>query len=139
MAFGGPSQPSYFTLQRFTGSNQCSFSINRVFTCSTGQSETTTLLRLTRFYRAILNLVSAPISRFTGCLQCRSNLFLQVIYSVEMQYLIYAIRQTGCWPRCLDVFFLHVICTIYKIFTVLPNRSANYIFPVIFHLFSDFS
>ena len=137
MAFGGPRQPPYFNLQRFTGSNQCALSINEVFTCSTGQIQTTTLLHLTRFYRVVLYLVSVPISRFTGCLQCRSNLVLQVIYSVEMQYL-YAIRMTGCCPRCLHVFF-HVICTIYQIFIVLPNRLANYIFSVIFHLFSDFS
>lgn len=137
MAFGGPSQPLYFNLQRFTGSNQCSFSINGVFTCSTGQSQTTTLLHLTRFYKDVLYLVSVVISLFTGCLQYRSNLVLQVIYSVEMKYL-YAIRLTGCWPRCLHVFF-HLLCTMYKIFTVLPNRLANYIFSIIFHLFSDFS
>lgn len=35
MAFGGPSQPSYFNLQSIAGSNQSSFSTNRVFTCST--------------------------------------------------------------------------------------------------------
>ena len=136
MVFGGLSQPSYFNLKKFTGSNECSFSINGVFTCSTGQSQTTTLLHLTRLYRVVLYLVSVPISRFTGSLQCRSNLVLLVIYSVEMPYL-YAIRMTGCWPRCLHVF--HVICTIYKIFTVHPNRLANYIFSVIFHLFSECS
>ena len=83
----------------------------QAFTCSTGQIQTTTLLHLTRFYRVVLYLVSVPISRFTGCLHCRSNLVLQVIYSVEMQYL-YAIRMTGCWPRCLRVFFtLFVLST----------------------------
>ena len=118
MASGGPSQPSYFNLQRFTGYNQCSFSINGVFTCSTGQSQTTTytLLPLTRLYRVVLYLVSVPISRFTGCLQCRSNLVLQVIYSFEMQYL-YAIRMTGCWPRCLHVFIT---------FFVLSTKFSQY-------------
>ena len=111
MAFGGLSQPPYFNLKKFTGSNECSFSINGVFTCSTGQSQTTTLLPITRFYRAVLYLVLVSISRFTGCLQYRSNLVLQVIYSVQMQYL-YAIRMTGCWPRCLHVFFtLFVLST----------------------------
>ena len=134
MAFGGPRQSSYFNLQRFTGSNQCSFSINVVFTCSTGQIQTTTLLHLKRFYRVVLYLVSVPISRFKGCLHCRSNLVLQVIYII-----IYLFIWDDRMLASMSTRFFHIICTIYQIFTVLPNRLANYIFSVIFHLFSDIS
>lgn len=61
MAFEGPSQPSYFNLQSIAGSNQSSFSTNKVFTCSTGQTQITCPFVTQRGFTG--PLVSVPLSR----------------------------------------------------------------------------